>query len=325
MKKNKICLCFLSAFFFLLTHEALSQQQASTADSIKSWLNFLASDEMKGRDNGSKEIEKVARWLSAKYKQYGLKPVEGMNDFVQSYILDNDSTVIHRNIIGYIPAKKESDNSGSVILLSAHFDHIGMEYSAFDGDSIFNGADDDASGVVTMLAIAKNMFEQKLQPDCPIVFAAFSNEETGLLGSWHFCNSNLIPIQKIKVNINFEMLGRSEEFGKNRYYITGPAHSNLQDIVIDFNKDRDWKIANAGNIVNRLFRMADNYTFVRYAVNSNHCIPAHTIATSVGMEHVHQLHDEVEYIDFENMTNAVNNLTQLILYISGKCVDIKCN
>jgi len=71
-----------------------------------------------------------------------------------------------------------------------------------EGDSIFNGADDNVSGIVAMLAIAKTFYEQKLLPECPIVFAAFSNEEEGGLGSQYFCNSNVIPMQKIKLNIN---------------------------------------------------------------------------------------------------------------------------
>ena len=326
MMMKRVNFYFLLASLLLLAPSALSQQSTCTADSIKSWLAFLASDEMKGRTNGSQEIEKVAEWLSVKYKQYGLQHFGKMNDFSQSYILNNDSSFVHKNIVGYIPSINKSDNDSHVIVLSAHFDHIGMRFSPVNGDSIFNGADDNASGIVAMLAIAKTLFEQKLQPDSPIVFAAFSNEERGRLGSRYFCNSNVIPIQKIKININFEMLGRSDEFGKNKYYITGHEYSNFQDIVVDFNKDRDWEIVDVGGIVNMLFRMSDNYSFVECATRSNYCVPAHTIATSVGMgRHVHQLHDEVEYIDFDNLSNAVINLTQLILYVAGKNILVKCN
>jgi len=315
---------FLLVVLLLHTHSAISQQSTGTADSIISWLNYLASNEMKGRANGSHEIEKVSEWLSEKYKQYGLQFVGEMKDFSQSYILNNDSSFIHKNIIGYIPAKNGSNNDGSVIVLSAHFDHIGMRYPPVNGDAIFNGADDNASGIVTMLAIAKTIYEQKLQPDCPIVFAVFSNEEGGRRGSKYFCNSNVIPIQKIKININFEMLGRSDEFGKNKYYITGPQYSNFQKIVVDFNSERDWEIVDVGEMALMLFRMSDNYSFVEYASRSNFCVPAHTIATSIGMEHVHQLYDEVEYIDFENFINIIDNITQLILYVSGEDVAIKC-
>jgi len=122
------------------------------------------------------------------------------------------------------------------------------------------------------------------------------------------------------------MLGHSDEFGKNRYFITGPEFSNLQDIIVEFNKGKEWQIADAGEIVSMLFKTADNYSFVEYANRNNFCVPVHTIATSICMDsHIHELHDEVEYIDFENLSNAVENITQLILYLSDKSVVIKCN
>jgi hypothetical protein len=321
MKKSLICL-FVA---LLIIQGALSQQQTCTVDSTRSWLNFLASDGLRGRANGSDEIEKVAQWLSEKFKQYGLRPVGEMGDFVQPYILNNDSSFIHKNIIGYFPAANEPDNENPFIVISAHFDHIGISYFPVNGDSIYNGADDNASGVVAMLAIAKKLFEQNLQINSPVVFAAFSNEEEGLLGSRYFVESNVVPIQRIKLNINLEMLGRSHEFGRNKFLITGTQHSNFQDIVIEFNKETGWEMADAGEIVDFLFRMADNYSFVEYAQQHNFCIPAHTIAASLGFGHIHQVDDEVEFIDFENFNNLIEHLTQLILYLSNNDIIVKCN
>ena len=294
-------------------------------DSVISWLHFLASDEMRGRANGSEEIEIVAQWLSDKFKQFGLRPVGEMENFVQPYILHNDSSFIHKNIIGYFPAANEQDNENPFIVISAHFDHIGTSYCSVNGELIFNGADDNASGVVAMLAIAKKLSKQNLQTNHPILFAAFSNEEVGLLGSRYFVRSNVIQIQQIKLNINLEMLGRSHEFGRNKFFITGPQHSNFQDIVVEFNKETEWEIANAGRIVDMLFRMSDNFSFVEYARHHNFCIPAHTIATSVGFGHIHQVSDEVEFIDFENLNNLIVHLTQLILHLSNNNIAVKCN
>jgi hypothetical protein len=311
----------LSAFLLLFSTATFSQQPDCTADSIKSWVHFLASDEMKGRANGSEEIEKVTDWISALYQQYGLKTVANMTDFVQPYILYEDSSFVHKNIIGYIPGKDENAN---VVVVSAHFDHIGMRRTPLNGDSIYNGADDNASGVAAMLAIAKNFYQQNLKPDCSIIFAAFSNEETGLIGSMHFCESNLIPMQNIKININFDMVGRTDDYGNNKYYVTGSDYSNFQDIVIEFNKDNDWEIAEAGMFADMFFDMSDNYAFAAYGRFLNHCVPAHTIATSLGFEYIHELHDEAEYINFENMTNLVNNMTQLLLHIASNEVIVNC-
>ncbi len=321
---KKIIFSFLLTAMFGFVNDVLAQQHTGTADSLKSWLQFLASDEMKGRANGSEEVEKIATWLSSKYKQYGLQEVVGLNNFTHSYVLYGDSSFFHKNIIGYIPAKNKQDNDTSFVVLSAHFDHIGMAYNFSEGDSVYNGADDNASGIVTMLGIAKTLHELNVQLDCPIIFAAFSNEENSMAGSWYFCKNGVIPIQKVKINVNFELCGRTEEFGKNKYYITGPDHSNFQDVVKDFNKNGSWEIANAGGMVNRLFRLADNYSFVEYAYHSKICVPAHTIATSIGNDYVHQPHDEVKYVDFENLAALVEHLTQLVIYVADKTVEIKC-
>ena len=327
----KKILIFLFATLFVVQC-ALPQQQPYTEDPIvcirdyvKSWLHFLASDEMRGRANGSEEIEIVALWLSDKFKQFGLRPIGGMKNFVQPYILHNDSSFIHKNIIGYFPAANEQNNENPFIVISAHFDHIGTSYCPENGELIFNGADDNASGVVAMLAIAKKLFKQNLQTNHPILFAAFSNEEVGLRGSRYFVRSNVIPIQRIKLNINLEMLGRSHEFGRNKFLITGPRHSNFQDIVVEFNKETEWVIADAGRYADMIFRMSDNFSFVEYARRHNFCIPAHTIATSVGFGHIHQPDDEVEFIDFENLNNLIPHLTQLILHISNNNIAVKCN
>ena len=323
--KEKYLIIFLTVWL-LPTQSVLSQQPLDTADSIKNWLTYLASDEMKGRANGTPEIDEVAKWLSAIYKQYGLKEIGGLANYTQSYMLDTDDSFVHKNMIGYIPSKEENDNEGPFIVLTAHYDHIGMSTFPVDGDSIFNGADDNASGTVALLAIAKNMFEMNIQPECPIVFALFSNEETGLRGSRFFCESEAIPMQKIKININLEMLSHSDEFGKNKFYITGPTYSNFQDIVLNFNKENEWKIEDIGDVmVNRLFRMADNYAFVVAANRIDICVPAHTLATSVGLSgHIHNVNDEVDLVDFENMSRLVDHLTRLLTHIARKDVVVSC-
>jgi len=323
---KKTYLFILLATLLLSTHSVKSQQLPCTADSIQSWLGFLASDAMKGRANGTEEIETVAEWLSMMYKQYGLQDISGLTNYIQPYLLDNNDSFIHKNIIGSIQAKEEYADTDFYVLLSAHFDHIGMNRYPVDGDSIYNGADDNAAGVVAMLAIAKNLFDHKVLPESPIVFAAFSNEETGLRGSKYFCESGVLPIGKVKININFDMVSHTDEYGKNKFYITGPGYSNFQDIVIEFNKDKAWEIVDVGTYANMLYRLSDNYSFVLHANQSNDCVPAHTIATSVALNsHIHKLYDEVEYVDFENMNHLVDYLTQLVLYIARKDVEVKCN
>ena len=329
---------FVILFATLLAVQCtLSQQRTSTADSatlssaicladsVSSWLHFLASDDMRGRANGSPEIEIAAQWLTEKFEYVGLQPVCEINGFVQAYFLNNDSSFVHKNIIGYFPASNEQDSNTSFIVISAHFDHIGIARNPVNGDSIFNGADDNASGVVAMLAIAKKLYRMNAQTNHPILFTAFSNEEVGIRGSRYFVESGFIPMQQVKLNINLEMLGRSHEFGRNKFYITGPSQSNFQDIVVAFNEGTDWEIEDVGPVAESLFRRSDNISFFAYAERNNFCIPAHTVATSVGTGHIHRVYDEVEFIDFENLNNIIAHLTQLILHISNSGIAVMCN
>jgi len=322
----------------IISQGAFSQQRICTTDSIKSWLYFLASDEMKGRANGSEEIETVAMWLSAKYKEYGLQTFAGVYNFTQTYLIDDfdnykqsgllmgDSSFVHKNIIGYISAKEAKNNNESFVVISAHFDHLGIHSKyAVNGDSIFNGANDNASGVAAMLAIAKNLHDHNIKPDCPIVFAAFSNEEMMGLGSAYFCKSGVVPIQKIKMNVNLEMLGRTDEYGKNTFYMSGTKFSNLQDIVVDFNKNTTWKIAETGDLADRLFEMSDNFILVTCASDAGVCVPAHSFFVSGVKSDLHRPNDEVEFIDFENLNNLVAHFTQLIIHLANKNVEVKCN
>lgn len=319
---------FLPALLFVV-HGAFAQQQANTADSLKTWLSFLASNEMQGRGNGTAEIEKAAQWIAKKYETYGLKPITGLQSFMHPYVLRTDSTFVHKNVVGYIPAQKKKNNlSGAYILVSAHFDGIGVNQFEYgeNGDSIYNGADDNASGTVALLAIAKNLHDHKIKPEIPIVFAAFSNEETGLIGSSIFCQSNVIPLQNMKLNMNLEMLGHSSEFGKNKFYITGPGYSNFRDAITNFNTNKDWELVDIGNMANYYFRMSDNYSFVECARSAKICIPAHTILTTTESGgHLHELSDEVEFIDFENYAGLVAHLTQLLLHVAKSDVMIECN
>lgn len=324
MKQNYFGFLVIASLLFVQT--TFAQQKASTTDSLKTWLTFLASDDMRGRDNGTAEIEKAAQWIAKKYETYGLKPIAGLQGFFQPYTLQDDSSFVHKNVVGYIPAKKKKNNTGAYIVVSAHFDGIGVSPYAVNGDSIYNGADDNASGTVALLAIAKNLHEHNIKPEIPIVFAAFSNEETGLIGSSTFCQSGVVPLQNMKLNINLEMLGHSEEFGRSTFYITGPGYSNFQDIVIDFNKTKGWEIAKVGSIANSYFFMSDNYSFVECAYNAAMCVPAHTILTSKNSGgHLHELSDEVQYIDFEGYSYMVAHLTQLLLHVTKNDVEIQCN
>lgn len=310
------------ATFLLILFCFNSSGQSAKPDSIKSWLTYLASDDLKGRANRSKELEVAQNWVAEKFAEYGVIPLKGQQSLMQEFTLkaSTDSLKI-RNIIGYLPGNKKNFKD-SMIILSAHIDHIGTRKNNTK-DSIYNGADDNASGVITLLGIAKNIFEQKIKLKTSIVFVVFSGEELGLIGSGNFCRSKIIPFEKVRLNMNIEMDGRSDQFGKNKYYITGPKKSNLIELLAQFNQNREWQLQDIGSRADMLYRMSDNYSFDRIVNNPEFQVPAHTFATSIGDGYVHQPHDELSFIDFENLNSFVNYLTELTTYLSNNKTSIK--
>lgn len=289
-------------------------------DTLKSWLSYISSDTLRGRSNGSKELNAVQDWISGKFEQYGLKSLDTLNGYDQRFYFKTypDSIEI-RNVIGYFPGEEGLEDS--IIILSAHIDHIGMDLSDPE-DSVYNGADDDGSGIVTLLGLAKRIHDQKIRLNSTVILAIFGGEEIGLVGSGYFCKSKVIPFDRVKLNINIEVVGRSEELGKNKYYVTGPKKSDLTEFLSTYNEDKDWKIKDLGYMAKRLYSMADNYSFERHVNNPEYQVPAHSFATSSMAKHIHSVSDEAKYIDFENLGSFVNYLTELVVYISDNDVKI---
>ena len=186
--------------FALITQVISAQNSASvnyvSSEDLGSWVSYLASDEMKGRMNGSEEMIQAADWIAGKYKEFGLRPFVGFDNYLQPYTFSRrDIDVNERNVVGYIPGT-DPGLKDEYIIISAHFDHIGVRRPV-EGDSIYNGADDNAAGTSTLLGVAKaiNMSGQK--PGRTIVFTAVSGEEMGLHGSRYFVNNPTIDLSKI--------------------------------------------------------------------------------------------------------------------------------
>jgi Zn-dependent M28 family amino/carboxypeptidase len=307
--------CFIFLFACLMGNV---YNQTPSQDTLKSWMHFLSADERKGRDNGSVEAIQVADWLADKLEKSGVKTLPGSQWLFHDYQNPNGGMGL-TNVIGYIPGKSED----SYIILSAHYDHIGVSRSG-GTDPIYNGADDDASGICMLLGIAGKIYADTNKPECSIIIAAFSGEEIGLLGSEAFCKSNVIAWDKVKANLNFELTGRSGELGKYKYYITGRSNSNLSETLNKFNENSTWKMTDVGYVADLLYRAADNYSFVKYVHNRKISFPAHTMATSVGKDYVHTVKDEEKNIDFDNLSELIDYTTSLVYYISQKDVILSC-
>ncbi|WP_420470045.1 M20/M25/M40 family metallo-hydrolase [Brevundimonas sp. FT23042] len=175
-------------------------------------VRILASDEMAGRDTGSAGGEMARNYIVGRFEALGvaapmmgrLQPWEATGRTRQG-----PRTFNGVNIIGVLRGTRVPDK---YIVVTAHYDHVGTN----DGQ-IFNGADDNASGVATMLALAAELKRQA--PEHSVIFVALDGEERGLLGAKHFVEAPPVPLASIAMNLNFDMTARAETDGK--LWVTG--------------------------------------------------------------------------------------------------------
>jgi hypothetical protein len=317
MKNSYLCIIIIGIVFSLSGFTGYFNKPVVSADDLKSWINYLASDEMRGRANGSPEMQSIAIWLSDRFKEYGLKPVFTSGGYIQNYsYIARQGTVNERNVIGMIEGA-DPQLKDQFLILSAHFDHVGVR-KGNDIDSIYNGADDNAAGTCTILGIAKTIKDSGLKPGRTLVFASFSGEESGMRGSRYFVANSPLMLKNIYADLNFEMTGHSEYLGRNRYYMTGSKISNLDNLIGEYNRKSEWKLIDTIPIANNLFFASDNIAFSRISTADGvtHGIPSGTFATTALADYIHSPHDEGKLFDYENMASLVEYFSKLTIWLS---------
>jgi hypothetical protein len=313
---------FIFAFYGFTDH--FGKPAPVKAEDLKAWIDYLASDEMRGRANGSPEMILAAGWLAGKFREFGLKPIPAGSDYVQNYsYTSRQHTVNERNVIGVIEGSNPQLKD-QFIIITAHFDHIGVR-KGNDPDSIYNGADDNAAGTCTLLGIAKTIMDSGIKPGRTLIFAAFSGEEKGMRGSRYFVTNPPISLSKIYADINFEMTGHSEFLGKNRYYMTGCRISDLDDLIGEYNKNSVWQLIDTIPLANNLFFDSDNIAFSRITSidGISHGVPSGTFATTALADYIHSPHDEGKLFDYENMAGLVDYFSNIIIWLSENKSEVR--
>lgn len=225
--KKIIFLTFLS---FLIAGNAQINQ-----DNLKKHIYYLSSDKMKGRETGSKEVKKAAKYIENQFKSFGLLP-KGENGYRQSFevrirkVVVKDSVRKADNIIGFL------DNGASkTIVIGAHYDHLGHGFigsrDTLNIGKIHNGADDNASGVAGLLELARYYTQNEVKESFNILFIAFGAEELGLLGSAHFVEHPTIPLESIHWMLNMDMIGRYNP--ENGLAVIGYGTSSVFPLVFE--------------------------------------------------------------------------------------------
>ena len=211
------------------------------------------------------------------------------------------------NAVGRLSGR-DVQQKDEVILLSAHLDHVGTRPAAggMKGDTIYNGADDDASGTVAVLELAEALARGRA-PKRTIVFALFGSEEVGGFGSRYFAERPPAPLHTIVANLQFEMIGRPDpKVAAQTLWLTGFERSNLGPALAQHGA----RLVRDPHPDQNFFERSDNIEFARRG------IVAHTVSSYGLHKDYHQPSDEVRTIDFPHMTRAISSMLAPIRWLA---------
>lgn len=280
------------------------------AETIKSetllkHLTVVASDEMEGRQTGSEGQKKAGRYLIGEYKKAGITYPTGAKDFYQpvpaSFLNSRRNLGLSdsENIWAFIEG---TDKKEEIVVITAHYDHVGVK-----GGEVYNGADDDGSGTVAILEVARAFQKAKDEGNGPrrsILILHVTGEEHGLFGSRYYTENPLFPLANTVANINMDMIGRHDDAhkdNKNYIYVIGAdrlsseLHATIEKVNTEFTKmTLDYKL-NDRNDPQRLYFRSDHYNFAKNGIPS-------VFLFSGLHEDYHKPGDDVEKIEFDMLT-----------------------
>ena len=288
--------------------------------SVEQMLSALADDSMEGRATATRGSARAARYIAEQMAAAGLTPA-GDSGFFQRVplamaaragggparptlfpsfaALDTVPAARRLNAVNVVGIRKGSDPAlaNEAILIDAHYDHLGIRATPAGGDSIFNGADDDASGTVAVLEIARALSEGP-PPKRTVIFLATTGEEVGLLGTRWYIQQPVVPLQQTVANLEIEMIGRPDSLagGPGRGWLTGFDRSTMGEsfaaaglpIVADKRLEQNF------------FERSDNIAFARLGV------VAHTLSSFNMHGDYHRPSDDVSKVDFAHMTQLID-------------------
>lgn len=292
--------------------KAIVYAESITSKELKEHLYIFASDEFEGRDTGEPGQKKAAEYLKEQYKKMKIPSPYGGDDYYQeipdTYFRGGIKS--SENVLAYIKGTEKPDE---IVVLSAHYDHVGIDYNG----NVFNGADDDGSGTVSLLEIAQAFKKAKKDghgPKRSILFLHVTGEEKGLYGSRFYTENPVFPLENTVTDLNIDMIGRVDKAhqgeGKSNYiYLIGSdrlstdLHNLSEEVNAKYTKlDLDYTY-NAKNDPNRFYFRSDHYNFAK------HDIPIIFYFNGVH-EDYHKITDTPDKIDYDLLAKRA----QLVFY-----------
>ena len=279
------------------------------ATSVHAHMEKLASDAMRGRGSATPDEVVAADYIAGELKRYGIQPAGDKGGYIQTGLLPPGAgphgakTTV--NVVGMI---KGSDplRAGEVILLTAHLDHLGVSQPV-NGDAIYNGADDDASGVCAVLELAR-ILGKGPKPKRTVLFVLFGSEELGSLGALWFHEHPPMPMKDIVANLEFEMIGRDDPaVPPHTLWLTGFERSNLGQTLAQHGA----RLVADPHPTENFFARSDNYGLAKQG------IVAHTVSSFGLHADYHQPSDEIARINFPHMDEAIGSMVGPVEWLAN--------
>jgi Zn-dependent M28 family amino/carboxypeptidase len=287
-----------------------------SAASLRGHLSFIASDLLEGRATPSRGLDVAAEYIAAQFRRAGLEPVAG-SDYFQTAPVGNGTA---KNVAGLLRGS-DPDLRDSYVILSAHYDHIGMRSKG--DDRIYNGANDDGSGTVSVIEIASALASLPVHPKRSILFLAFFGEERGLLGSQYYARHPLVPLNKTIAEISLEQVGRTDATNGPQVgvaYLTGFDYTGLGSTLAEQADAAGFRIAaDPSPKKEDLFERSDNLPFALAG------IPDGTIFVAADFPDYHRVGDKWQKIDYENMAKLDRALALGLMHLSSDAAPPKWN
>jgi hypothetical protein len=321
---KKYLILILVIPFFSFAQENLSYANSINNKDLYKHIEVLSSDSLEGRETGKPGQKMAAEYIANHFKKIGIPPYK-RKTYYQKFkvkserhickcddcdlaffkrIFKSNQTIRGENVLGYIEG---SDLKDELLIITAHYDHLGKHDSL-----IFNGADDDASGVSAALEIAEAFMLAKKEgygPRRSILIMPVSGEEKGLLGSRYYTDNPIYPLENTVANLNIDMIGRLDDWHDNGNYVYLIGSDRLSYDLHNLNEkinddyigiDLDYRF-NDKDDPNRYYYRSDHYNFAK------NDIPVIFYFNGVH-EDYHKPSDTIEKIDFDK----INTITRLI-------------
>jgi hypothetical protein len=305
----------------------LELNDAVQAPRVRTLIRILAADSMEGRQAATAGYFRAAKFVAEEMARLGLEPagdsgffqrvaavrnpdgrVRGLRQFADWDTIPAERRVVDVNVVGILPGSDRALRD-EVVVVGAHLDHVGItgrpgaRCPAVGADSICNGADDDASGVVTVLEAARVM-TSGARPKRTLVFIAFAGEEGATAGSRWYLDHPVRPLARTVAQLQVEMVGRPDSLagGPGKAWLTGYERSTMGEMI-----------AAAGIAIiadprptQNFFRRSDNYRFALAG------IPAHTYSSFGLHSDYHNAGDNPEKADYEHMATVIGAFTKAV-------------